>query len=216
MCLPRFHQQGDDSTMNLSARSWTGIILIGLGILMLMDRLGAVDFTEVFQMWWPLLLVLWGGWILVRRMDARPGSTGTEGGIVSDRSKRTSSDVVAEKTFFGNADVKVQSAGFKGGKVSTVFGNSTIDLRGTTIAFGDQVLTVDAVFGKVEVLFPSMLQVKVSADAVLGSVVVNGKKRDGILTTTDWTSEGYSASTARLRVDASVVFGEVLVTQVSQ
>jgi hypothetical protein len=42
-----------------------GIILIGLGVLFLLDRFYAIRFAEFFHLWWPSLLILWGAVILV-------------------------------------------------------------------------------------------------------------------------------------------------------
>ena len=44
-----------------------GVILIGLGILFLIDRIGVADFGYVFQHYWPMVLVLIGLPKLFRR-----------------------------------------------------------------------------------------------------------------------------------------------------
>ena len=52
------------------------------------------------------------------------------------------------------------------------------------------------------------------ADTVLGSVTLNGQKRGGILPASEWASPGYDTASSRLRIDASAVLGEVMVTSV--
>jgi hypothetical protein len=44
-----------------------GMILIVVGMVLLLERNGIIDRQLVFQ-WWPLLLVLIGGWLVTRRL----------------------------------------------------------------------------------------------------------------------------------------------------
>jgi predicted membrane protein len=200
--------------MILSRHTWVGTVLIILGVLMLLDRIGAVDFNEVFRTYWPLLLVFVGSWMLFRRSERGAAVRVDPIGIAGDVHSTSTADRVKESNVFGNVNINIRSNGFTGGKVSTVFGNSTVDLTGSALATGDQALAVDTVFGKVRVLVPAEFPVKVSADTVLGSVTVNGQKRDGMLPAAEWTSDGYTIALSRLRIHASAVLGEVIVTPV--
>ncbi len=200
--------------MKHSGRTWVGTVLIIIGLLMLLDRFGAVDFNEVFRTYWPLLLVFMGGWILFRHSGSRAAGRLETIEIAGDVHATSTADRVAESNVFGNININIRSSAFSGGKVSTVFGNVTVDLTGSALATGDQALAVETVFGEVMVLVPAGFQVKVSADAVLGSVTVNGQKRNGILPAAEWTSEGYTGSLSRLRIEASAVLGGVLFTPV--
>ena len=49
------------------------------------------------------------------------------------------------------------SADFKGGDVTTVFGNCIVDLTGATTGAGEHALRVDTVFGKVAILVPTSI-----------------------------------------------------------
>ena len=45
----------------------TGILLIGIGVMFLLDRLGFADFDRVVQNWWPMIIVALG----VRKLGGR-------------------------------------------------------------------------------------------------------------------------------------------------
>ncbi len=59
-------------TGNSRGRYWTGIILIILGSLFLLDKLGylRLDFGRIFATWWPSLIILWA---LLRMMRGETG-----------------------------------------------------------------------------------------------------------------------------------------------
>jgi hypothetical protein len=50
-----------------------GAILIALGALFLLDQFGWIDFTEIFEKFWPLLIIALGIQILLRARRKGPG-----------------------------------------------------------------------------------------------------------------------------------------------
>jgi len=62
---------------NSSGRILGGLILIGLGILFLLDQLGRLDFGDIFSDYWPVILILIGLWSL-----ASHGFRNAEGGWI--------------------------------------------------------------------------------------------------------------------------------------
>jgi len=62
---------------NSRGRIFGGLILIGLGILFLLDQLGRLDFGDLFSDLWPAILIVIGLWILISR-----GFRNAEGGWV--------------------------------------------------------------------------------------------------------------------------------------
>jgi len=44
-----------------------GMILIVVGLVMLLERNGIIDRQLIFQ-WWPLLLIVIGGWLIAGRL----------------------------------------------------------------------------------------------------------------------------------------------------
>ena len=42
-----------------------GLLFVSLGVLQLFDALGLMEFRDAFRTYWPLVLVVWGGWSLL-------------------------------------------------------------------------------------------------------------------------------------------------------
>ena len=42
-----------------------GLLLVSLGVLQLFDTLGLMEFRNAFRTYWPLVLIVWGGWSLL-------------------------------------------------------------------------------------------------------------------------------------------------------
>ena len=212
-----------------TSRFWWGIVLIGLGILFLLDTANVLDVREMIQTFWPLILVFIGIRMLLRRRmgtaggaaatgGAGPGAAGAAnwnaGGSTGSDARQSTGDRVEESNLFGNANVRVVSSTFRGGKISTLFGGAEVDLVGATMAPGTHTLKIDCLFGGVTVRLPAGIAVTVSADGVLGEVTVNGEKREGFFPSIEWTSPSYASGSARLQIDASTIFGQVSVVSV--
>jgi len=220
-----------------TSRFWWGILLIGLGVLFLLDTANVLNARELVMTFWPLILVFFGIRMLIRSQmgagsggvtsggaswtakgGAKPGTFGAAnwnaGGSAGSDSRESSGDRVEESVLFGNANARVVSSTFRGGKISTIFGGVEVDLMGATMAPGTHTLKIDCVFGGVSVRIPAGFAVTVAVDGVLGEVTVNGEKREGFFPALEWTSPSYASGSARLQIDASTVFGEVSVVSV--
>src|SRR5208283_859844 len=125
-----------------------GITFILIGLLLLLDNLGYADFEQVFHDYWPLLLVVWGGLILFRKktqkVEAPPtfqaGTAATNpqpATAVAAQPSSIGGDLIHESQVFGNIVCRVSSQNFKGGSISTIFGDAHIDLMGATLAEGE-------------------------------------------------------------------------------
>lgn len=204
-----------------TSRFWWGILLIGLGILFLLDTANMLDVSGLIRTFWPLILIFIGIRMLLRRRmgtgdgaaatgAAQPAASGTAG---SDMHQSTG-DRVEESNVFGNTKVRVVSSTFRGGKISTLFGEAEVDLVGATMAPGTHTLKIDCLFGGVAVRIPAGIAVTVAADGVLGEVTVNGEKREAFFPSIEWTSPSYASGSARLQIEASTIFGQVSVVSV--
>ena len=200
--------------MKNTARMWAGLFLIGFGVLMLLDRMDIFSFREIVRTYWPLILVGMGIWIIFgpRRREGTGDGRGV--GVAGYIATTNSSESVHESNVFGNVAVHVRSGNFKGGAVTTVFGNAVVDLTQAAIGMGEHRLKVECVFGKVEVMLPASIVAKVKADTLLGSVTVNGEKREGFVPERVLTPDLYATAPARLSIKASTVMEEVVVNTV--
>jgi hypothetical protein len=122
-------------------------------------------------------------------------------------------DRLQESCIFGDAKVRVHSRDFAGGAVSTVFGDTRIDLTLAQIAEGEHMLRVNGVFGDAKILLPSGLAISVSARTTLGDLDVLEQEREGFSPSLHIESPGYASAPRRLRIVVSQVFGDVTVRE---
>jgi hypothetical protein len=215
-----------------------GFILVSVGLLILLDNLGYADFGEILHDYWPLLLILWGIGILMRRNSARvavppaatppppvqpvpepspaftppppmPATSGTESaaGIHSG-----SPDLIHDSNVFGDVHTQVTSQNFKGGSISTVFGNGIVDLSNASIAPGDHELRIHGVFGNLTIVLRHGMAASISANTLFGDVVNLGQSRSGISPDVLTATSSFTTATNRLKISAHAVFGSIRVS----
>jgi predicted membrane protein len=199
--------------MTNTPRQWLGIGLIILGALFLLDALRFLDFGEILRTYWPLLIILWGVLVLVRRTSpskahfvGAPNST-----VMGDVETSSDEDSLNHSNVFGNVSVRVTSQSFRGGRVSTVFGDSRIDLSGGGLAVGVQKLSTSGVFGTCTIYLPKGAAYSISGHTVFGSVWTPDQQRQGVSATVVYESPGYAAADKKLQISVSQVFGDVRV-----
>jgi predicted membrane protein len=186
-----------------------GFILVVIGVLLLLNNLDIADMGDIIQDYWPMILILWGISILTRRRQ----STNTESPVISSSStsQQFTGDLIHESTVFGDQDISITSQNFKGGSISSVFGDSHIDLSKAVIAEGEHHLRVHSVFGDSIIILPREAAVSISATSTFGDLHILGQKKGGISIELQVTSENYSSSSKRLQISSSKVFGDLRV-----
>lgn len=183
-----------------------GLILITLGTLLLLHNLDIADFGDIVRQYWPLILIIWGLLILIRQKSpSQISSTIHTENIVGE--------LIHESSILGDLNLNIKSKNFKGGSISTVLGDSTIDLSQSVIAEAEHQLIVHAVLGDVTVILPKEAGISVSANTVLGDMNILGKTKDGFFSDLHTTSSNYVSSPNRLRLKISTVFGDIRVIQ---
>ncbi len=202
-----------------------GIILIFIGGLFLLDNLGIADMSDLIHTYWPLILVIIGLSLLLRRssryQEAPAGET--QGGTAEappwnwkfHSGSRTVSenpgDRIVENSTFGDVALNLTSKNFLGGTISTVFGDTEIDLSAVDPAPGEQVLRIHTVFGDTRVSAPKGVALRISADSSFGDMRVMNQIKDGLFQHIDFTSDGYATATKKLHLIVSHVFGDLRV-----
>ena len=196
--------------------SW-GVILIAAGILFLLDSAGVLNIGEFISLFWPLLLVLWGAWVLWGRTRAKQETVVVSGPLadigIGRRVEEFSTDRVSSANVLGDVRSRIVSASFAGGTLSSVMGDVEADLTGAVLAPGEQLLKLDTVMGDVEILLPPNTAFSVTGDAVMGKVVAGTESRKGFFPSLEYATPGYKDAARRIRIDASTVMGEVSVRQ---
>lgn len=177
-----------------------GIIFLVIGGVFLLPRLASVipgiPWLGSFHMrdYWPLVLVAIGLIILV---SARKKNRDVDYGPNGKRSNYTSQDgrVNIEYVFSGAEQVFMEPV-FRGGKIETVFGGTTLDLRRTSLPSGETHLAVECLFGGATILVPDNWYVEICSSSVFGAF---SDKRTYIDTSTQ-------DKTRKLVIDAECVF----------
>jgi predicted membrane protein len=116
-------------------------------------------------------------------------------------------ETLHDSKLFGNLFVRSDSRDFKGGHVSTVFGDCDLDFSGAQFAEGEHELSVSGVFGDTSIVLPPGAAVLVSVSKVLGDSTVFGQRREGIGSDSLIITPDYEKQTRRLKIKVSKVFG---------
>ncbi|MBM3139821.1 MAG: hypothetical protein FJZ92_06280 [Chloroflexi bacterium] len=99
------------------------------------------------------------------------------------------------------------------GVIQTALGDIEIDLRDGELPEGETDLTMLCWIGEIEVRAPAALGLDVTAQAILGTVDVLGRREDGVIRDIHVRTPGYDARPSRVRMRLSTVIGEITVRQ---
>jgi hypothetical protein len=170
-----------------------GLGIIGLGVALLLDRMGLLSARDLLQ-YWPVLLVLFGASIVWQAIWGRVGADGRiERPIVSpglvllliivsvvatrgdwrraNQSVTSAADAVAVSAVLGESRQTNTSARFRSADMTAILGGSVLDLRQTTIPDGEEaVIEVFAVMGGIDLFVPRHWQVVPEVVPVMGGV----------------------------------------------
>ncbi|MCC6237141.1 MAG: hypothetical protein IT299_06160 [Dehalococcoidia bacterium] len=155
------------------------LIVIGVGVLLLLNQLDVVDY-DLWALTWPVLLILGGLALVFRRAGKLPPGRPDE--------------VVSASAFFSGNDVVSTSAHFRGASLTAMFGGVSLDLRQAQLSPEGASVSMMAAFGGVELIVPRGWRVQATSTPIFGGF--ENKATDP----TDATSPV-------LRVDATVMFG---------
>jgi predicted membrane protein len=142
-----------------------GVTVAAIGGLFLASNLGYLPWN-VWQLFWPVLLISWGIMILLRSFGGR-GHWARPSSLV-DGTSTISDNVLKEVVLFGGIHRKVTTQDFQGGEVSATFGGIEIDLREASTTKDVIDIKADALFGGVELKVPDTWDVTVRGDGMLG------------------------------------------------
>jgi hypothetical protein len=136
-----------------------GAVLILVGVLMMLSRLGYFYFS--WQAIWPLLLIALGGSVLYKAVTGRRliGSA-LKGGAASD-------DLVDVTAILGGFERRITSPNFKGGEVTAIMGGCSLDMRGSQIET-EAVVNVFVVWGGITIKCPPDWTVVLHGTPIMG------------------------------------------------
>ncbi|NVK85074.1 MAG: hypothetical protein HWE21_12185 [Cytophagia bacterium] len=142
-----------------------GITLIIIGGVFLLDEMAEYywwdfDFRDIFRLW-PLVFVVIGASLILKKANHSRDyeKKNIDGGDL---------DFVDELAVFGGAERMVTSKQFKGGKLTSIFGGTDLNLMNADLNHGTNVLDVFILFGGCDIRVPSDMNVKVKVTAIFG------------------------------------------------
>jgi len=202
-----------------------GLILITVGVLFLLDNLGYVSFGDMIHTFWPIILIIIGLSLFMRRseifretqknpddFERKQADTSAKANWTTFHGVSSSaSDQISASNTFGEVYMILTSKDFQGGSVNTVFGEVDIDATSVELARGEQVLRVHSVFGSTKISLPKGIAFRVTADTSFGDLRVMDTFKNGIFQDIDYSTEGYELAERKLRLIVSQVFGSLRV-----
>lgn len=140
-----------------------GITLIIIGSIFLLDSMADYywwdyDFRDIFRLW-PLVFVAIGASLILKKTSHKDYEKKNIDGDL---------DFVDELAVFGGAERMVTSKQFKGGKLTSIFGGTDLNLMNANLNHGTNVLDVFILFGGCDIRVPSDMNVKVKVTAIFG------------------------------------------------
>jgi predicted membrane protein len=144
---------------NLSRKAGTaGLILIGIGTYFMLPRIFDVP-DDFFHNFWPLILVIIG-LVFIVQWKRKPGLP-TFGSTIDKN------DILDETAIFGGRNMSLVSEQFKGGKITSIFGGSKINLLYCKPVEGC-VIDVATIFGGTKIIVPEGWNVKTEVVSIFG------------------------------------------------
>ncbi len=183
-----------------------GILLILLGILFLLDNMELVEFSEIIKTYWPAIIILWGIHILLRKKQKSKIT------IIED-SDVINTDLIHRSNIFGDLSINITSENFKGGSISSVFGDCNIDLLNVKIFDGEHDFKISCLFGDTKIKLPKDCSVIINASILLGDMKIFGEHISGFSKDIQVTSSNFGVGQNILKLNVFQVLGEITILQ---
>jgi len=141
-----------------------GGALVGIGILMMLDRMHVIDFNV--RSVWPLLLIGLGVFVVIKALRGRRGMHGLlqDGTLRRDAPADGVIDVVA---VLGGFERRITSQDFRGAEITAIMGGCALDMRNASIQ-GEAVINVFAFWGGITLKCPPDWTVILEGTPILG------------------------------------------------
>ncbi len=144
----------------ISGNRSSGIILIVIGGVFLLPDIFGVSYYNVWRMGLPAFFILIGLLILLRKNNYT--------GKFNKEEKEHCLDYIDEITVFGGLNKNINTKAFKGGKVTTIFGGLEINLLGSDLAEGQNMLDLLTIFGGTTFYVPDNWNLKIDVISIFG------------------------------------------------
>lgn len=174
--------------LNNSRNSVVGIIFVVLGLFGILGYISPFDIRFSFRDYWPILLIIVGFFILFRKRE--PNILQNPAGIPESEKNEfqtSSANVLDESSIFNSTNRIIDTDNFRGGKVTTIFGSTKLDLTRASLSPGENTLEITCLFGGCDITIPKTWKVIVNVSAIFGGfedkryISMSDVKTDGVL-----------------------------------
>jgi len=139
-----------------------GFILVTIGGLGIAARYFNMSIRYFIAEYWPFLLIIFGIYIIFKRTPH--SEVGQNESVDSDEYKIDLFTLLASKT------VTIRTNRFLGGKVTSILGESIIDLRNSDLADNKIELETQTILGSTEIHIPSSWNVIIKTTTIFGGI----------------------------------------------
>lgn len=137
-----------------------GLIFIAIGLFLIFPNIPRFDFIQIWMLW-PILLIAIGMSLLLQHRTRHEGDQS----MPKDDSR---ADYLDELTIFGGGEKIINAQNFRGGKITTIFGGSEINLLNSKLAKGSVYIDIASIFGGCTLIVPQHWNVKVDMVSIFG------------------------------------------------
>lgn len=137
-----------------------GIVLLVIGGMFILSDLHIIPVLSFWKVMVPIILIIIGITIIFSKSLHLGGFKGSH--------DTSSFDTIDEVAILGGSKKIISSSGFKGGKITAVFGGGEFDLTTSQLAEGNNVLELVAIFGGAGIFVPDDWNVKIDVVSILG------------------------------------------------
>lgn len=139
----------------------TGLVLIAIGVFFLVAKYYNFP-VSLRNLFWPAVLLVIGLSLIFSRSCRRKWKP-----INSVESK---DDYIDDLSIFGGSEQRLNSQNFQGGRITNIFGGSTIDLSEAKLASGSHTLEMLCIFGGSKMLVPADWKLKIEVVSIFGGI----------------------------------------------
>ncbi len=194
-----------------------GIVLIIIGLLFLLQNAGLLDIHDVLHRYWPVILILLGFRLLIRRRESQSENVGSGTTSVSSGEKTSENYSFRQATgetynsVFGDVRLSFDKKDVNRFFVNNVFGDVNLNFSNSHFADGS-VVRVNGVFGNVYLRLPETISVQLRVNYLAGSSYIFEDRQSGIFKNISYSSPPSSGRQAMVRLEISIVFGDIRVS----
>lgn len=141
---------------------------MAFGALGITGRILDFSFRDMISDFWPLILIALGLYVILNRKSG--GTYNSESGTTASgiSGSQLNADTIDEVSIFYGSKRIITSDNFRGGKITSIFGGTDLDLTNAKLAEGHQVIDVLSIFGGMQLYTRQDLKIDVKVMSIFG------------------------------------------------